>query len=121
MWLWLEPGAKLIVFQKEAVLLKPENHPSVEQVLAATKSDATSANVPKTLFSTVVEQPQSDPERRVAAKGIISALGRGAKGHFWGALYCGSKSENRAVALARSKFSLFALSMHLVENVRQWP
>ena len=33
--------------------MKPENHPSVEQVLAATKSDATLANVKKTLFATV--------------------------------------------------------------------
>ena len=49
MWLWLEPGAKFIIFQEEAVFLKPENHPSVEQVLAATKSDATLANVLKTL------------------------------------------------------------------------
>ena len=49
MWLWLEPGAKFIIFQEEAAFLKPENHPSVEQVLAATKSDATLANVPKTL------------------------------------------------------------------------
>ena len=46
--LWLELGAKFIFFQEEAVFLKPENHPSVEQVLAATKSDATLANVPKT-------------------------------------------------------------------------
>ncbi len=49
MWLRLEPGAKFIICQEEAVLLKPENHPSVEQVLAATKSDATLADVPKTL------------------------------------------------------------------------
>ncbi len=45
--LWLESGAKFIIFQEEeAAFLKPENHPSVEQVLAATKSDATLANVP---------------------------------------------------------------------------
>ena len=35
--------------KRKLFLLKPENHPSVEQVLAATKSDATLANVPKTL------------------------------------------------------------------------
>ena len=49
MWLWLEPGAKFIIVQEEAVFLKPEKLPSVEQVLAATKSDAPLANVPKTL------------------------------------------------------------------------
>ena len=48
-----------MMFQEEAVFFKPENHPSVEQVLAATKSDATLANVPKiVMFSTVFEQPQ---------------------------------------------------------------
>ncbi len=47
--LWLEPGAEFITFQEEAVFFKPENLPSVEQGLAATKSDATLANVPKTL------------------------------------------------------------------------
>ena len=34
---------------RRSCFFKPENHPSVEQVLAATKSDATLANVPKTL------------------------------------------------------------------------
>ena len=48
MWLWLEPGAKFIICQEEAVF-KLENIPTVEQVLAATKSDATLANVPETL------------------------------------------------------------------------
>ena len=47
--LWLEPGAKFIIFKEEAVFLKSEKLPSVEQVLAATKSDATLANVPKTI------------------------------------------------------------------------
>ena len=47
--LWLEPGAKYIIPKEGAAFSKSENHPSVEQVLAAAKSDATSASVPNTL------------------------------------------------------------------------
>ncbi len=71
------------------------------------------------MFSNVFEQPQSDPERRVAAKGIISALARGAKSHIWGALHWESKEGSRAVAAARSKVALLAMSMHLVENLEK--
>ena len=49
MWLWLEPGAKFIIFQEGSVYLQPENHLSDEKVLATTKSDAILANVPKTI------------------------------------------------------------------------
>ncbi len=111
MWLWLEPGAKFIIFQEEAVFLKPEKLPSVEQVLAAMKSDATLANVPKTIcFPLFLNSRRATLSGELRRRVSFLRLEEGRKAPLGGALYWESNSENRAVAEARRQIPLVAKS-----------
>ena len=82
------------MFQEEAALLKPENHPSVEQVLAATKSDATLANVPKTLcFPLFLSSRRATLSGELRRRVSFQRWGEGRKATFWARSTAGRRAK----------------------------
>ncbi len=109
-------------FKRTLFSLKPENHPSVEQVLAATKGDAALANVPKTIcFPLCLSSRRATLSGELRRRVSFQRWGEGRKATFWARSTAGRRAKIVLWLEREAKFRFLQCPCTLSKIDKQMP